>query len=58
MNIRAALAESANRDVDEVRFDLAQRLLTDTHPLDRPGAEVLDEQVGAYDEALEHLDAL
>ena len=51
--VGAALAEPADRDVDDVRAAGPDRVLPDPHPLDRAGAEVLDEHVRRLDQPVE-----
>ena len=49
-------AEAADRDVDDVRAQRADRSLAKAHPVDHPGAKVLDEHVGGGDQPLQRLD--
>ena len=57
LRIGAGFAEAAYRDVNEVGLDRPQRGLADSHPIDHARAEVLHEQVGLADQALQQLDA-
>src|SRR5581483_2874288 len=54
VGVGAALAEAADRDIDEVGPDRAHRGLTDTHPLGHAGAEILHEEVRALYQPPEH----
>jgi hypothetical protein len=42
------LAEAADRDVDDAGGDRTHRRFAETEPLDHPGPEILDEDVGAF----------
>ncbi len=57
IGVRAAFAEAAYRNIDEVRLDRAQRRLADSHALGDAGAMVLHEQIGARDHPLEQFQA-
>src|SRR5262249_41806189 len=53
----AAGAETLNLAIDDRRVDRLDRLVTETETLYRTGSEVLDHHVGAFDEALDELEA-
>ena len=55
IGIRAGLAEARDTRIDEARIDHTQGLVIDPEPMLHVGAVVLDDHVGALDEALENL---
>ncbi len=54
----AGIAEAADRGVDEPGVALGEPLVADAEAVHHAGAEVLDQHVGAVDQATEHLEAL
>src|ERR1019366_797328 len=53
-DIRALLAEAADRNVDKIRFYTPQLMLADAHSLGAARPEVLHEHIGAGDQMLQH----
>ena len=56
--IGAVLAEAGDAAIDDARIDLAHALIVDAELCLDVGAEILDHDVGLFDEPLEHLEAL
>src|SRR6202011_2769387 len=57
MSIGTAFAEAADRNVDQVGLDRAQRRLADTDALGDAGAMVLHEKIGVRDHPLDQFQA-
>src|SRR5262245_3121483 len=55
--IPAGMAIARHGYIDDVRFDLAQLRVAETPPLQYPGAEILDHDVGDGDQPLDDLQA-